>query len=94
MLHGKLNCVLSFVIHTLCSASLVPVVYEGMMAGGVAAGGQLTTTTDVENFPGFPEGINGYDLMIKMREQSERWGTRIITEVFLVTMILLMQNPF
>jgi len=61
-------------------ASLQPLMYEGMMAGGVAAGGQLTTTTEVENFPGFPEGINGYDLMNKMRDQSIRWGTRVVTE--------------
>jgi len=61
-------------------ASLAPVIFEGMMAGGVAARGQLTTTTDVENFPGFPEGINGYDLMIKMKDQSERWGTRIFSK--------------
>jgi len=61
-------------------ASLDPLLFEGMMAGGVAPGGQLTTTTDIENFPGFPEGINGYDLMVKMREQSVRWGTRIETQ--------------
>lgn len=68
-------------IYLLFRASLHPLLFEGMMAGGVAPGGQLTTTTEVENFPGFPEGINGYDLMVKMREQSVRWGTRVETQV-------------
>ncbi len=60
-------------------AQLKPLMFEGMMAGGIAAGGQLTTTTDVENFPGFPEGISGSDLMVKMREQAIKCETRIQT---------------
>ncbi|MEA3227073.1 MAG: thioredoxin-disulfide reductase, partial [Planctomycetota bacterium] len=60
-------------------ANLQPLMFEGMMAGGIAAGGQLTTTTEVENFPGFPEGISGQDLMTRMREQSVKCGTTIKT---------------
>ena len=61
-------------------AELKPVLFEGFMAGGVAAGGQLTTTTDVENYPGFPESVDGQALMMQMRAQAERYGTRIRTE--------------
>ena len=61
-------------------AELKPLLFEGFMAGGVAAGGQLTTTTEVENYPGFPEAIGGPDLMMKMREQSVKYGTTIKTE--------------
>lgn len=64
----------------LSRAEIKPTLYEGMLANGTAAGGQLTTTTDVENFPGFPKGINGTELMDQMREQSVRFGTDIITE--------------
>ena len=56
-----------------------PLVFEGYQAGGVR-GGQLMTTTEVENFPGFPEGITGPDLMDKMRQQAERWGSELLTE--------------
>lgn len=59
-------------------AKLDPLVYEGLIAGGVAAGGQLTTTTEVENYPGF-KSISGPELMDKMREQSIKCGARIET---------------
>ena len=61
-------------------AKLDPLMYEGMFAAGVAAGGQLATTTEVENYPGFPKGISGPALMDMMREQSIHCGTRIKSE--------------
>ena len=57
-------------------ASLQPLLVEG----AVTAGGALMNTTEVENFPGFEEGIMGPDLMLTMRAQAERFGTEIITD--------------
>ncbi|KIV89152.1 thioredoxin reductase [Exophiala mesophila] len=76
----------------LSRAELKPVLYEGMLANGTAAGGQLTTTTDVENFPGFSKGIGGSELMDEMRAQSERFGTEIITET--ISRLDLSSKPF
>lgn len=73
-------------------AKMEPLMYEGMLAGGVAAGGQLTTTTEVENFPGFPAGISGPKLMEMMREQSLHCGARIKTET--VDRVDLSKRPF
>ncbi len=71
-------------------ANLSPLIYEGFFSG--PSGGQLMTTTEVENFPGFPEGITGPDLMDKMRAQSLRFGTSILTED--VLSVDLSKRPF
>ena len=73
-------------------ANLKPILFEGFMAGGVAAGGQLTTTTEVENYAGFPNGISGPELMDKMREQSINCGTRIETKT--VDKLDLTEKPY
>ena len=76
----------------LSRAELSPILYEGMLANGIAAGGQLTTTTDVENYPGFPDGVGGQELMDKMRAQSIRFGTDVRTET--ISKIDLSNRPF
>lgn len=72
-------------------ANLKPVVFEGYQMGGVP-GGQLMTTTEVENFPGFPDGITGPDLMDRMRKQAERWGAELFQED--VEVIDVKNSPF
>ena len=65
-------------------AAMHPIVYEGAISeenriAGTLPLGQLNLTTDVENFPGFPEGVQGPELMTNMRKQAVRYGTRIVT---------------
>jgi thioredoxin reductase (NADPH) len=73
-------------------ANLNPLVYEGALSGHEIPGGQLMATTEVENFPGFPAGIKGPDLMMGMREQAVRFGTRVVTEH--IDSVDLSQRPF
>ena len=61
-------------------ANLNPLMFEGFSAGGLIPGGQLMFTTDVENYPGFPEGVMGPQMMKLFRDQAERFGTRFIRE--------------
>ena len=72
-------------------ADLQPVMFEGFTAGGIP-GGQLMTTTEVENYPGFPDGIQGPALMEILRKQSLRFGAQIFTED--VVRVDLSRRPF
>jgi thioredoxin reductase (NADPH) len=68
-------------------ASLRPLVVTGKQPGGL-----LTTTTIVENFPGFPEGIDGYELMVRLQKQAERFGARV--QFGVVESVDLARQPF
>ncbi len=75
-------------------ANQTPLVLSGLPihGGGGVLGGQLTTTTDVENFPGFPDGVMGPDLMLRTQQQAERFGTRV--EQDHVSAVDLSKRPF
>lgn len=73
-------------------AELKPILFEGWMANDIAPGGQLTTTSEVENFPGFPDGIAGGEITERFRKQSVRFGTEIFTET--VNKVDFLKTPF
>jgi thioredoxin reductase (NADPH) len=68
-------------------ADLKPVLYQGIQPGG-----QLTITSDIENFPGYPDGVSGYEMMEDMRKQAEKFGTDI--RFGIVTKVDFSQRPF
>ena len=72
-------------------ANLSPLLITGFQRGGIP-GGQLMTTTHVENYPGFPDGVLGPDLMDLMKAQAERWGTQLLEAD--ADVIDLAQRPF
>lgn len=73
-------------------ANLNPLVFEGEPVGTEVPGGQLMLTTDIENYPGFPEGVTGPDLMDRMKAQALRYATVVRSE--LVSSIDMSQHPF
>lgn len=73
-------------------ANLRPLVYEGAGSRTMVPGGQLMFTTDVENYPGFPEGVGGIEMMADFKKQAERFGTRVASED--VVEVDFSQRPF
>lgn len=73
-------------------ANLRPLVFEGEPVGTELPGGQLMLTTDIENFPGFPEALSGPELMERIKAQAVHHGTRVVSE--LVKRVDLSQRPF
>ena len=68
-------------------ANLQPIIYEGHQPGG-----QLTQTTEIENFPGYPEGVQGPEMMTHFRQQAERFGTKIVPRI--ITKVDFSKRPF
>lgn len=73
-------------------ANLRPLVYEGAGSRTMVPGGQLMFTTDVENYPGFPEGVGGIEMMADFKKQAERFGTRVASDD--VVEVDFSQRPF
>jgi thioredoxin reductase (NADPH) len=73
-------------------ANLEPVVFEGEISEDILPGGQLMTTTEVENYPGFPEGVEGPEMMELFKKQSQRFGARILAKT--VTKVDVSNHPF
>lgn len=73
-------------------ANLAPLCFEGEISKDILPGGQLMTTTDVENYPGYPEGVNGPEMMADFKKQAERFGARFLMKT--VTKTDFSQRPF
>jgi len=73
-------------------ADLKPLVFEGSFSRTMIPGGQLMFTTEVENYPGFPDGVTGQEMMLGFKQQAERFGTRVVTED--ITRVDLSDRPF
>ena len=69
-----------------------PILLEGEISPEITPGGQLTTTTDIENFPGFPDGIDGFELVENMKKQCIKFGTKVLSET--VVSVDLSARPF
>ncbi|MCP4643554.1 MAG: thioredoxin-disulfide reductase [bacterium] len=73
-------------------AKLDPLMFEGELSKDILPGGQLMTTTEVENFPGYPEGVSGPEMMMQFKKQAEHFGLRVLSKT--VSAIDLSQRPF
>lgn len=73
-------------------ANLEPLVFEGELSKEILPGGQLMTTTEVENYPGFPDGVTGPEMMELFKKQAEKFGTRVVSKT--VTAVDFSKRPF